>query len=253
MNRILLIISSNTMNIEYQENIKCIKEKIVNNFNNIDICLISSYEDYNNYDNIINVKYKIKCEGRQFTKMVELFKFLNIKKTNYDWYIKIRPDLLVLDNINDKILNICNKNCLNSRLRFYIGPDLNIKHGASHTTNDAWSKSWIYNSTILTVVPDDQIYIFHKNIAEKCFAPIIYSIISNEVIDYYYFHCNTGWTLTKRNIHDIIKLGLTTQLEWFFRDILNLRDIEINPLGLNVIFRNIQSNDLIINCNPLKI
>ena len=80
MNRILLIISSNTMNIEYQENIKCIKEKIVNNFNNIDICLISSYEDYNNYDNIINVKYKIKCEGRQFTKMVELFKFLNIKK-----------------------------------------------------------------------------------------------------------------------------------------------------------------------------
>ena len=144
MNRILLIISSNTMNIEYQENIKCIKEKIVNNFNNIDICLISSYEDYNNYDNIINVKYKIKCEGRQFTKMVELFKFLNIKKKNYDWYIKIRPDLLVLDNINDKILNICNKNCLNSRLRFYIGPDLNIKHGASHTINDAWSKSWIY-------------------------------------------------------------------------------------------------------------
>ena len=247
MNKILLIILSNTMNVEYKENIKCIKEKIINNFDNIDVCLVSSYDDYHNYDDIIDIKYKLKCKDRQFIKMVEVFKFLNNNNTSYDWYIKVRPDLLVLDNIDKSFLSSCDENSLNARIRFYIGPELNIKYGASHITNDAWCKSWIYNHSLLTIAPDDQIYIFHNNIANKCFEPIIYSNISNEVIDYYYFHCNTGWTLNKIYTHNIIESGLKTQLEWFFRDILFLRNIKINPFGFNIIFRNLQSNDLIIN------
>ena len=246
MSKILLIIVSNKMDIEYKNNIISFNEKIINNFDNIDVCLVSSYDDFDNYDSIINVKYKIKCKDRQFSKMVEVFKYLNNNNITYDWYIKVRPDLVLLDNIDKDFINKCDKNSLNSRVRFYIGPEINIKYGASHTTNDSWSKSWIYNNSLLTIAPDDQIYIVNNNIANKCFAPILNNDFSNKIITYYYFHCNTGWIVSKRYIPDIIKYGLQSQLEWFFRDILYLRNIKINPFGFNIIFRNIQSNDLII-------
>lgn len=246
MAKILLIILSNEMNNKYKNNIQSFNEKIINNFDNIDVCLSSSYDDFDNYDSIINVKYKIKCKDRQFSKMVEIFKYLNNSNISYDWYIKVRPDLLLLDNIDMRLLHKCDKNSVNSRIRFYVGPEINVKYGTSHTTNDCWSKSWIYNDLLLTIVPDDQIYIVHNNIANKCFAPILNNNFPNSIITYYYFHFNTGWIISKKYIHDIINYGLQTQLEWFFRDILYLRNIKINPFGFNIIFRNTQSNDLII-------
>jgi len=60
----------------------------------------------------------------------------------------------------------CDENKFNSRVRWYIGDHINIKYGTSHTfnKNDSWGESWIYNKNINYIVPDDQIYIFNKNI-----------------------------------------------------------------------------------------
>ena len=85
MIKILLIIVSNKMDIEYKNNIISFNEKIINNFDNIDVCLVSSYDDFDSYDSIINVKYKIKCKDKQFSKMVEIFKYLNNNNITYDW------------------------------------------------------------------------------------------------------------------------------------------------------------------------
>ena len=54
----------------------------------------------------------------------------------------------------------------------------------------------------------------------------------------------THWVFSKVYTGMNILNGLKSQIEFFHRDMFNVRNI---PIGVNATFRNIQSGDLIIN------
>jgi hypothetical protein len=125
--KILVIICSQEMNINNSENIEILNNYLINIENStIDYCGISSNNDFNNYENIISFKYKIINTKRQLSKICD---FITENKNNldYDWYIKIRPDLKLLENINFSMLS---DTAINARARFYRGPK-QIEYGMS--------------------------------------------------------------------------------------------------------------------------
>ena len=251
--KILIIFVSHKMDDIYSESVETIKNKLIEPLqkkNQVDLCCISSYGD-NCYENILGkMSFNIICKERQFTKMIELFKYIeenNIE--DYDWYIKIRPDLYINEIINENKLLECNKNAINARIRFYLGPEINLPKGTSFKMDVGWNHSWQYSDNFKTIVPDDQIIIFHNNIAKKAFSKITNDEIKNKtiIIDSKPFSPpRNDWFFRKIYTGMNILNGLKSQIEFFHRDMFNLRNIPINPISLNVTFRDVQSGDLII-------
>ena len=257
--RILLIISSHEMSSEFKKYIKIIKKKLINNFIKeeveIDICLINSNkeDELNNYDDILkNIKYKFNSKNsKQYEKIVDVINNINVNL--YDWFIKIRPDLELLEDINLDKIKICDKNKINSRVRWYIGDHTNVKNGTSLKIDEdcCWTNSYIYDNNINYIVPDDMIYFFHKAIAKKAFNILNIDEIS-DTDNKLYLHFNFKqsleykWMLFNRSIKEKLKFGTVYQNEWFFKDILDYHNIKVNPIGIDVKFRNMESGDLII-------
>jgi len=242
--RILLILNSYQMKIEFESSMKTIQDRLISVLKNedqqVDICSISSYDDHTTYEHIIGkIKYKLITPEKQFEKIIYAFK--NIDLTSYDWFIKIRPDLTLLEDINTAKILSCDNNSINARSRWYIGPHINIPYGTSHSfkSGDPWEESWIYSETVKDITPDDHIYIFNKNIATKAYNIFNVNNIDATLVDTYYFYnwhypLNNKWTKYTLNIKDRLIMGHQKQDEWFFRDILNFRDISINPIGIKV-------------------
>ena len=70
----------------------------------VDYCGISNSDDFYNYENIISFKYKIINPKQQFSKICD---FITQYKAelDYDWFIKIRPDIKLLEPINFEVLS----------------------------------------------------------------------------------------------------------------------------------------------------
>ena len=135
--KILVIIVSNEFNSYYSESIKILNDYLTNNFQNqyiIDYCGISSNDDFSNYEHIIHFKYKIINNKYQLSKICDFISD-NINTLDYDWYIKTRPEVKLLEQINFKILS---NTSINARARVYRGPK-QIIHGMSvNGSNDIW-------------------------------------------------------------------------------------------------------------------
>lgn len=251
--RILIILSAYKFDIKFNKTINIINQKLINILkkenNNVDICLVSSHNDHNNYENIVGeIKYKVLSDKKQLGKILDIFKINEIKE--YDWYIKIRPDIELHENINTKKILSCDKNKFNSRVRWYIGDHINIKYGTSYTfnINDCWGESWIYNKDINYIVPDDQIYIFHKNITN--IFKININNLSNKFYNIYrYNHNNPSnfkWNMIYTNLKNLLINYYNNQEdEWFHGDFLRYNNISINPIGINAKLY-VNSNDLIV-------
>ena len=162
--KVLVIVASNNFSSDHIENITILRDKM-NQLSQdyiVDYAGISSIDDIHNYDPIISFKYTRINPKKQFNKICD---FLSTEKNlEYDWYIKIRPEIRLLEQIDFTIL--CEKS-INARARHYYGPK-QIKNGMSVGGEGIWHtiKDSHICSTEQRVELDDQIYIFHKNVLE---------------------------------------------------------------------------------------
>lgn len=128
----------------------------------VDYCGISNSDDFHNYESIIPFKYKIINTKRQLSKVCD---FITDYKSelDYDWYVKFRPDMKLLDPINFDMLSTT---AVNARARQYIGPKL-IKYGKSFNDFITISNGGYYSIIETLIILDDMIYIFHNNVIKR--------------------------------------------------------------------------------------
>jgi hypothetical protein len=200
--KLLIIICSNELDIKWCANIKILDDYIKENKDiQVDYCGISSNNDFHNYESIISFKFKIINSNKQLTKICDFITDYK-SKLNYDWYIKIRPDMKLLENIN---FNILSKTAINARARLYKGP-AKIKYGMSiNGKGGSWSDigDCYYDETEYDVILDDMFFIFHNNVIQL-------------------------------NAFDKIHFD-GQEHEWFHTEIFNSRKIALNVIGIHLV------------------
>ena len=244
--KILVIICSHEMNIINRSNIKILNDFFNKNINmSVDYCGISNYSDFDAFEDIISFKYKVINTKNQISKICDFVtsitshlsyseslddvesqtelrrETLESKTEEFDWYIKIRPEIKLLEPINFEVLS---KNAINARAREYIGPK-RIKYGMSVNGEGIWKNipnSQSYNLVEKQILLDDQIFIFHNNVVKKgAFNPIDSLILDSK------WHGNKADESSQTNI-------------WI------KRNIDLNVIGINLEFTKVNcfSGDL---------
>jgi hypothetical protein len=166
--RLLIIISSHELNEKWYDNIIILNDYMKMQDIEVDYCGISSQNDFHHYESIISFTYKILSHRQQFRKVFD-FIHENKSKLNYDWYMKIRPDVKLLENIDFTTLST---NAVNARARVYYGPK-KIKYGMSVNGEGIWKNIGdCYHCENERVILDDQIYMFTDTVIKmNAFEP----------------------------------------------------------------------------------
>jgi len=157
--KILIIICGHYFGKEHIENIQILDNYMKQSGANIEYCGISSNNDFYVFEDIIEFKYKIINNKLQLSKICDFITEYK-EKLDHDWYMKIRPDIKLLNNID---FNILSKDAINGRARKYTGRK-QIKYGYS-----AFGEvSKLYNESHYVdcediIMLDDMLYIFYKN------------------------------------------------------------------------------------------
>jgi hypothetical protein len=185
-----------------------------NNNIEVDYSGISNQDDFHNYESIISFKYKTINTKYQFSKICD-FITKNKSELDYDYYMKIRPDLKLLENINFDLLS---ENAINARARVYFGPK-KIKYGMSKNLPECF-----YDENEHYIIVDDQIYIFHKK------------VLQNGAFDIIEFGSIRGWWGDIEN-------------ECVHSKVFESRNIPINIIGINLEFTRDNSFSADLNMN----
>jgi len=199
--KLLVIIVYSNFDIEYLDNIIILNNymKLLNI--HVDYCGISNEDDFKNYESVIQFKYKMINSKRQLSKICD---FITDYKSelDYDWYMKIRPDIRLLENIKFDILSM---SAVNARTRLYFGPRV-IKYGLSVGGKGTWEdkKDYVYNPQEIHVILDDMLFLFHNNVIQMGGFEKIYPDTSG-------------------NEH-----------EWTQTELYNKRNIPLNVIGINL-------------------
>jgi len=99
----------------------------------VDYCGISNNNDFHNYEKYITFKYKRIDANKQITKICNFIsEFKN--ELDYDYYMKIRPEIKLLEQINFDFLD---NNAVNARARVYRGPK-KVKYDMSVKGEGPW-------------------------------------------------------------------------------------------------------------------
>jgi hypothetical protein len=124
--KILIILAGHSMTSFFVTKMKKLAEyvELLRQMCEVDIACISSFNDFGEFDNILNFKYKVINTKKQLSKVCD---FLSAIPNEYDWYIKTRPDIEFVDRINFSNLK---PGYINARVRVYKGPR-KLKNGAS--------------------------------------------------------------------------------------------------------------------------
>ena len=198
--RLLIILSSNKFYEKWSDNIKCLNDYMKNNGIEYDYCGISGENDFDIYETIIHFKYKIINTKKQLSKICD---FITEYKSelDYDWYMKIRPEIKLLDNIDFHTLS---DNAINARARVYNGPR-KIEYGISVNGEGCWKNvgDCHYADNEHNIVIDDMLYIFHNNIIQN-------------------------------NAFEIIPTSDNNEHEWAHTNLFNERKIRLNVIGINL-------------------
>lgn len=201
--KVLIIICSSSFDLNFLDNIRIFNDYMKSNNIEIDYCGISNQDDFSNYESIITFKYKIINTKHQFSKICDFITDYKCE-LDYDFYIKTRPEIKLLENIN---FNILSENAINARARVYNGPS-HIKYGMSVNGEGCWATigDCYYADSEHSIILDDQIYIFHKNIVQL-------------------------------NAFDKLDEQIAArQNEWLHTEIFNTRRIPLNVIGINACF-----------------
>jgi len=198
--KLLIIISGLYLGEEHKNNIQILDNYMKQTGIDFEYCGISSQDDFHIFEDIIKFKYKNINTQLQLSKICDFITYYK-KTLDYDWYIKIRPDIKLLGNIPFDMLS---ENAINARMRAYLGPK-KIKYGNSVNGEGIFKSinNSDYVDTEVSTIMDDMLYIFHKNIIKKGAFETLPHIDSK-------------------------------QDEWFHSTIFNNRNIKMNIIGINM-------------------
>jgi hypothetical protein len=104
----------------------------------------------------------------------------NREQLNYDWYVKIRPEIMLMEQIP---FNILMNNSINARARQYTGPK-KIMNGMSVGGEGWWNhvKPSIYNDIEINYT--SYAHMYYQDFLDYILIPIVYIptslIVSNE-------------------------------------------------------------------------
>jgi hypothetical protein len=229
---ILIILVNHTMDTEYVDSMKELSKYIAHLSikYTVDLAGISSEDNFSNYDGIIDFKYKYISPKGQLSKLCD---FITEHKAHlkYDWFIKMRPGVQVLD-YNTINFDALPKNAVSARARCYRGPHKNkkscsvggegpfkiflyncINNEGPHKNKPHSSPGFPAKDTLL----DDTVYIFHRNVIDK-----------------------GGFAPTE---------GTDKENEFYHTNIWKSRNIELNVIGLDIKFRSNKYPDTIYSGN----
>jgi len=200
--KILVIIITKENHINFIPNILILKNYLLSY--NTQYACISSSDDFQMYDGIINLKYKEISSKMQLSKLSD---FIISKKNelDYDWFIKIRPHIKLNQPLNFNKLLV---NSINARAREYKGPK-SIQFANSLPNKYSECNYRIFETTKIL---DDQIFIFHKSILNK------FQYITNLPESFYF-----------ASRHGLLKY----EHEWVHTNYWKLCNIKLNIIGLN--------------------
>lgn len=130
----------------------------------VDYAGIARIDSFDAYNGIISFKYKIISYKQQINKVCDFITDYR-RELDYDWYIKIRPDIKLLEPIRFDLLV---DTAVNARAREYIGPRF-VKDGNSVGGEGKWKHidGSSYADSEQKLVLDDMIYIFSHKMVEK--------------------------------------------------------------------------------------
>jgi hypothetical protein len=161
--KLLVILCSHELNVKWCDNIKILNDYMMLTNMDVNYCGISNQDDFHNYESIISFKYKIINNKQQFSKICD---FISDKRSemNYEWYMKIRPDIKLLEQI---VFNELPTDSINARARMYYGPKC-IRYGMSINGEGIWKNIGECSFSVNEhhIILDDQIFIFHKNVID---------------------------------------------------------------------------------------
>ena len=237
MKVLLMIISHNIT----KNNLQNIYNKIINPLktDNIEVDLATCISGSDN--SISNeVKYNFKFDGFQLAKVCYVVN--KFDDDEYDYYIKMRPEIELKTIINQTFLLELSKTKINSRCRQYAGPSIDLKFGMSCQKRYIRKEDILFNDKVV-ICPDDQMYIFHKSI-KKAFSPITndtylnYCKKINDKREYWVDDWMLAETYWKKNI---------CEREGHHKFIWYSRGFDLNPIGLDMRMNSLISSHLIIN------
>ena len=239
MKVLLMMISQNISENTLGNNLGNIYNKIINPLktDNIEVDLATCISGS---DNIISkeAKYNFKFDGFQLAKVCYVVN--KFEDDEYDYYIKIRPEIELNTIIDETFLLKLSKSKINSRCRQYAGPSIDLTFGMS------CQKEYIGEGDIrcndkVVICPDDQMYIFHKSI-KKAFSPITNDIYLNyckkinDKREYWVDElmlCKTTWkNIGERELHH--------KFIWYSRG------LDVNPIGLDIQMQGLISSHLVV-------
>ena len=205
--RILVIIISHKLDNAHRPNIEILRHY----FKGADFCGISNEDDFHNYEDIITFKYKMVNPKKQMSKICD---FMSTHDLDYDFFVKCRPDVKLLEPIDFQQID---KRAINARARVYCGPK-QIKYGNSVNGKGIWSNigDCYYDEVERAVVLDDMLYIFHKKVVNR---GAFNKLIHEDSMQTKWFHSR-----------------VTRQNEWFHTQVFDERNIKLNIIGINLIF-----------------
>lgn len=198
--KLLIILCNHYFDKNWCNNIQCLNDYMKHNDMEIEYCGICNQNDFHIYESIITFKYKILNTKYQFSKICD---FLTEYKSelDYDWYMKFRPEIKLLDTID---FNMLSENAINARARVYKGPK-KIKYGMSVNGEGPWKNigDCHYANNEDNIILDDIIYIFHKNILQQ-------------------------------NAFEKIPISIEKENEWVHTNVFNQRNIQLNVIGIHL-------------------
>jgi hypothetical protein len=218
--KLLVIIIGLNFGEEHKNNIQILDNYMKQSGANIEYCGISSHNDFYVFEDIIEFKYKIINNKLQLSKICDFITEYK-EKLDHDWYIKIRPDIKLLDNISFDILS---KDAINGRARVYRGRK-RIKYGTSVHGEGCWKliNDSHYVDCEDDIILDDMLYIFHKNVIQNgAFTKI--PQMPPDIREHEWF----------RDTREHERFRDTREHEWFHFYVFSNRNIKMNVIGINL-------------------
>ena len=228
---ILIILSTKEMYPKCKSQIKTLKRYIdhLSKSYKVDIAGISSKDDFDNYSDIINFRYKYINSKMQISKICDLISKYG-HKLNYDWFVRTRPEieLLDFDEINFHKLP---KDAVSGRARVYRGPHTR-KHSCSVGGVGDHSEyvNCKYRNKEEEVTIDSNFYVFHKNVVDKGG----FSKISGA-----------------QGVEDGHP-GRDREDEWYLSSIMLSRGIKLNIIGINMKMMRPDKSEIMYSGNTIE-
>jgi hypothetical protein len=205
--KVLVIVVCYTLEEKFFPFLESLKTYLIQPFN-CDVAVIAgSTDEFKKYERILNIRHRFVSPKRQMSKLCD---FVTQLTERYDWYVKTRTDVELLEPFDSNFFSTLSQRSINSRVRGYIGPE-RVRYGNS--MGGRWAEKWNeeaehYSAELQSHVCDDQIYFFHDNVIRMgAFRPIINP---NEPHEH----------------------------EWFTTAIWMYRNIPLKMIGINVLFHH---------------